>query len=133
HELLLGIEERCFGFADHAKRARPLAPGKTPLVSRIFQAGAAASPGPASAAPRCRRELISSFLNARPRCCSTVLAVSKSAWAISLLLNPSAAICATRRSLAVSSSTPLTSLLRGRAPVAASSSFPRAASALAPH
>jgi hypothetical protein len=43
----------------------------------------------------------------------------------SLLLMPSAAMRATRRSLAVSTSTPVNSSLRGRAPVTASSSWAR--------
>src|SRR5215207_332732 len=61
---------------DHASQAMPLAPGRSPLRSRIFlavgsarirrprapappgQAGAAASVWPASAAARCRRELM---------------------------------------------------------------------------
>ena len=79
----------------------------------------------ASAAASSRREFSCSLRYALDRCTSTVFTVTKSACAISLLVRSSAASSATRRSLGVRASRPVTRLLRGRAPDAASSSLPR--------
>ena len=49
---------------------------------------------------------------------STVFGVTKSACAMSRLLEPSAASAATRRSVAVSAPAPLSAAVRGRAPAA---------------
>ena len=89
-------------------------------------------------APRARRpapgaSVMSSLRYTRLRCTSTVFTVTNRACAMSLLLMSSAASCATRRSLAVNESRPVSRRLRGRAPVAASSSLPRSRSAIAPH
>jgi hypothetical protein len=67
------------------------------------------------------------------KCISTVRVVTKSACATSRLLIPSATIAATRRSLGVSASTPVSAVERGLAPAASSSSCARLVSMIAPH
>ena len=62
-----------------------------------------------------------------------MLSVTNSAWAISGLLIPVAASSATRRSLAVSASSPVSAPRRGLAPAVSSSALARSASRVAPH
>ena len=65
-----------------------------------------------------RRERMPSLRYALERWTSTVFGVTKSACAMSRLLEPSAASAATRRSDAVSAPAPLSAAVRGRAPAA---------------
>ena len=91
--------------AAHPNAVRSLLrpPAREARASESGRCGSA----PASAAASCERELISSLRYTLVRCTSTVLWVMNSAWAISRLVGPWAAISATRRSLGVSDSTPL--------------------------
>ena len=69
-------------------------------------------------APGSSVRTIFSLAYSLPRCVSTVFSVTNSDCAISRVPIPSAASCATRRSLGVSESIPLTAARRGRAPAA---------------
>ncbi len=79
---------------------------------------------PSPSARSSRRLPIESFVYAAESCASTVLAETNSAWAISRLVRPSAAMRAARSSAGVSEPGPVSSSRRGRAPVAISSAAP---------
>ena len=109
-------------------------PPKNPPVFGCGDARARRSLAPelGSARPSCDRDPIASFRYELRRWFSIVFSVRKSACAISRFVSPSAAIRATRSSLAVSVLRLSTGSRRGRAPAATSSSCARLAAGSAP-
>src|SRR4029077_10238989 len=84
----------------------------------LFRGYAEISTSSANAAGSSVRESSRSFRKTLVRWPSTVRSVTNSCWAISRLVRLCPASSATRRSLAVSESSPVRTTLRGRAPVA---------------
>ena len=86
----------------------------------------------ASAADSSARALTPGLRQAAVRCFSTVLGLTYNGWAMSRLKRPAAARAATRRSLVVGASIPLSCGRRGRGPAISSSLQARSASGAAP-